>query len=119
LKNAVGIDISQKMLSRAKDYKGSLILAGALYPPFKLESFDTVICAGSLYYLPKPEEGLKIFRSLLRQNGIVLYLGPNIKLLKFLVHAYSGAELEGLFRLASFKVEKIMENRLERNCLFF
>ena len=109
LKNAVGIDISQKMLSRAKDYQGSLILADALYSPFKLGSFDTIICAGSLYYLPKPVEGLKIFHSLLKQNGIVLYLGPNIKLLKFWVHVYSGAELEELFRLASFKVEKIMK----------
>ena len=109
LKNAVGIDISQKMISRAKDYQGSLILADALYPPFKLESFDTIICAGSLYYLPKPVEGLRIFHSLLRQNGIVLYLGPNIKLLKFWVHVYNGAELEELFGLAGFKVEKIMK----------
>jgi SAM-dependent methyltransferase len=109
LKHAVGIDISQKMLSRAKDYEGSLILADALYPPFKLESFDTIICAGSLYYLPKPVEGLKIFHSLLRQDGIVLYLGPNIRLLKFWVRAYSGAELEELFGLSGFKVEKIMK----------
>jgi len=49
LKNAVGIDISQKMLSRAKDYQGSLILADALHSPFKLESFDTIICFGSMF----------------------------------------------------------------------
>jgi len=109
LKNAVGIDISQRMLSRARDYQGSLILADALYPPFKLESFDTIICAGFLYYLPEPVEGLKIFHSLLRQNGVVLYLGPNIKLLKFWVRAYNGAELEELFRLANFKAEKIVK----------
>jgi SAM-dependent methyltransferase len=96
LKNAVGIDISQRMLSRARDYQGSLIL-------------DTIICAGSLYYLPEPVEGLKIFHSLLRQNGVVLYLGPNIRLLKFWVRAYSRAELEGLFRLANFKAEKIVK----------
>lgn len=107
LKSAVGIDISPRMLSRARDYSGSLILADALYPPFKPESFDTIICAGSLYYLPEPVEGLKIFHSLLRQNGVALYLGPNIKLLKFWVRAYSGAELEDLFSQAGFRVEKI------------
>jgi ubiquinone/menaquinone biosynthesis C-methylase UbiE len=109
VKNAVGIDISQKMLSRAKDYHGSLIVADALHPPFKLESFDTIICAGSLYYLPKPAEGLKIFHSLLRRNGIVLYLGPNIKLVAFWVRVYDETKLEGLFGLAGFKVEKIMK----------
>jgi ubiquinone/menaquinone biosynthesis C-methylase UbiE len=109
LKNAVGIDISQRMLSRARDYGGSLILADALYPPFKSESFDTIICAGSLYYLPEPVEGLKILHSLLKPRGVVLYLGPNIKLLKFWVRAYSGAELEELFGLAGFKVEKVMK----------
>lgn len=106
---AIGIDISKRMLSRANDYEGSLILADALYPPFRPGTFDTIISAGSLYYSPEPLEGLRIFHSLLKENGIVLYLGPNIKLLKFWVRVYNQAKLEELFRQSRFRIEKIME----------
>lgn len=107
--NAIGIDLSKKMLRKAKDYKGALILADATQPPFKPESFDTIISAGSFYYLPSPLEALKVFHSLLKEKGVLLSITPNIKSLKLLVHVYSKAELEELFNLSNFKVEKIMK----------
>ncbi len=106
---AIGIDISKRMLFRANDYRGSLILADALYAPFIPGTFDTIISAGSLYYFPEPLEGLRIFHSLLKANGVVLYLGPNIKFLKLLVQVYNQAELEELFGHSRFRIEKIME----------
>lgn len=110
LKNVVGIDISRKMLLKAKkDYKGFLVLADAMYPPFKPESLNTIISAGSLYYLPSPLKGLKIFHSLLKKEGVFLSITPNIRLLKIWVRIYCKAELEKLFSLSGFKVEKIIK----------
>jgi len=62
-----------------------------------------------LYYFPDPLVGLRIFHSLLKETGIVLYLGPNLKLLKFWVRVYNQAQLEELFTQSRFRIEKIME----------
>jgi SAM-dependent methyltransferase len=109
LENAIGIDLSRKMLYRARDYKGSLIQADATLPPFKQRSFDTIICAGSFYYFPSPVEGFKVLHSLLKEGGLLLCLSPSIYWLKALVHVYKKADLEKLLSLSGYKVEKIVE----------
>src|SRR5881396_3520889 len=38
---AVGIDLSPEMVSRAKSYRGDLVLADAMTPPFRPGSFTT------------------------------------------------------------------------------
>src|SRR5574340_1378350 len=65
LDDAVGIDLSAEMLQRAK-YRGHLIRANFQQPPFRAGSFDTVVLAGSFYYLPNPQEGVAIVERLLR-----------------------------------------------------
>jgi ubiquinone/menaquinone biosynthesis C-methylase UbiE len=110
LKNAVGIDISRGMLSKAKkNYRGFLVLADAMCPPFKPESFSTIISTGSLYYLPSPLEGLRIFHLLLKKQGVFLSITPNIRLLKLWVRVYCKTELEKLFNLSGFEIEKIIK----------
>ena len=106
-KNAVGIDLSKKMIMRAKNYKGSLLLADGLMPPFKPESFDTIISAGSFYYFPSAKEALRIFYVLLKNNGVFLAITPSLKILKPFIYVYSKRELEALFNSANFRVERI------------
>src|SRR2546430_17187070 len=84
LATSVGIDLSREMLKRAR-YSGRLIRAVLMHPPFRAESFDTLVFAGSFYYLPSPYEGTKIVADLLRPGGRVLILSPATQLLAPLV----------------------------------
>lgn len=112
LSGAVGIDLNAKMLAHAKrSYSGSLILGDASKPPFKKNSFDTIISAGSLYYFEKPHDALRLFRSLLRENGVFLSITPSWKILKIFVHVFSKKDLQELFSSANFRVEKIENMR--------
>ena len=36
-------------------------------------SFDVIICCGSLFYLDKPEKGLKEFKRILKPGGVLLF----------------------------------------------
>jgi len=107
---AVGIDINLKMLRRAR-YKGELILADCMHAPFKKEVFDTVISAGSLYYLPEPEKAMEIFYTLLKKNGVLLTITPSLKILKIFVHIFSFEDLKKMYENAGFQLEKIEKMR--------
>ncbi|MFQ5975676.1 MAG: class I SAM-dependent methyltransferase [Candidatus Hydrothermarchaeales archaeon] len=112
MEDAVGIDITWKMIRQAGPaYKGSLVLADASRPPFKERSFSTIISAGSLYYFPDPEKAVKGFNMLLKENGVLLTITPNWRILKFFVHIFSKKDLQELFENAGFKVEKITNQR--------
>ena len=106
---AIGIDLSMKMMRRAKDYRGQLIRADFLKSPFKGSRFDTIISAGSFYYLPDPLEGLRIFNRLLKSGGIVLLLCPNttLRFFKPFVHIYSHQSFKDLFSKTGFTPEII------------
>ncbi len=106
---AIGIDLSMKMMKRAKDYRGQLIRADFLKSPFKGSRFDTIISAGSFYYLPDPLEGLRIFNRLLKSGGIVLLLCPNttLRFFKPFVHIYSHQSFKDLFSKTGFTPEII------------
>ena len=58
--HAVGIDLSMKMLKKATDYQGQLVCADLLSAPFKGGCFDTVVSAGSFYYLVVIEQYIQI-----------------------------------------------------------
>ena len=87
LATSVGIDLSREMLKRAR-YRGRLIRADLMHPPFRAETFDTLVFAGSFYYLPSPYEGTKIVADLLRPGGRVLILSPATQLLAPFVRVY-------------------------------
>ncbi|MFQ6136512.1 MAG: class I SAM-dependent methyltransferase [Candidatus Hydrothermarchaeales archaeon] len=112
MENAIGIDITEKMIEQANPgYRGALVLADATKLPFKDGSFTTIISAGSLYYLPDPEDTVKKFYNLLKENGVLLTITPNWRILRTFVHIFSKKDLKELFENAGFKVEKIENMR--------
>ncbi len=107
LADAVGVDLSTQMLRRAR-YRGRLIHANFMRPPFRDASFDTVVLAGSFYYLADPQQGADTASRLLRSGGSVVILSPATWALKPFVPIYSRDEYEGFFtraglRLASYE----------------
>ena len=117
---AVGIDLSLKMLERAKDYRGQLMRADILRPPFTGQSFDTIISAGSFYYLPDPRAGLQAFHYLLREGGIVLILSPNraLRIFRPFIHIYTHQDYKDLFRETGFSTEIVKTTASRRYICF-
>ena len=106
LVGAVGIDISREMISRARDYRGDLVLADAMAPPFRPGSFSTIACAGSFYYLPDPATALRGFFRLLADGGRVVLLSPEAWFLRPIVHVFRRREYEDLAREAGFVLRR-------------
>lgn len=101
LDDAVGIDLSLEMLRRAK-YRGHLVRADFMRPPFRDGAFDSVVFAGSFYYLPSPDEGARIVARLLRAGGRVVILSPATPLLAFIVTIFGPHEYFEIFETAGF-----------------
>tara|TARA_B100000686_G_C16621167_1_gene879306 strand:- start:355 stop:972 length:618 start_codon:yes stop_codon:yes gene_type:complete len=74
-KNIIGIDISKKMLDRAEqralDYTGSLDLMQADVHdlPFSDDEFDQVFTSCTFCSVPRPTEGLRALRRVLKPGG--------------------------------------------------
>jgi len=109
-----------KMMRRAKKYRGQLMRADLLHPPFKSGSFDTIISAGSFYYLPDPRKGLRSFHYLLRDGGVVLILSPNtaLSIFKPFVHIYTHQEYRTLFDETGFSPEIVKTTAARRYICF-
>jgi len=103
---AVGIDISREMVSRAKSYRGDLVLADAMAPPFRTASFSTIVCAGSFYYLPDPVKALLEFHRLLTPGGRIVLLGPEAWFLRPVVRIFVAGDYEVLARRAGLDLER-------------
>jgi ubiquinone/menaquinone biosynthesis C-methylase UbiE len=103
LADAVGIDLSTEMLRRAK-YGGHLVRANFLSPPFRDASFDTVVLAGSFYYLPDPQAGMTHAARLLRPGGSVVILSPATWALAPFVPIYSRADYQTLLTRAGLRI---------------
>ncbi len=107
LADAVGIDLSAEMLRRAR-YPGDLVRGDFVRPPFRDASFDTVVLAGSFYYLPDPRTGITVAARLLKPSGRVVILSPATLVLAPFVPIYSREEYNAFFagaglRLASYE----------------
>jgi ubiquinone/menaquinone biosynthesis C-methylase UbiE len=107
LGDAVGIDLSAEMLQRAR-YRGHLVRGNFMRPPFRDASFDTVVLAGSFYYLPDPQDGMATTARLLRPGGTVVILSPATWALAPFVTVYSRQDYETFtersgLRLASYE----------------
>lgn len=103
LSDAVGIDVSSEMLRRAR-YRGYLLRANFVRPPFRDASFDTVVLAGSFYYLPNPKEGMAVAARLLRPGGTVVILSPATWALALFVPIYSRADYESFLAAAGLRL---------------
>jgi SAM-dependent methyltransferase len=104
LADAVGIDLSAKMLRRAR-YAGQLVCANLLRPPFRGGSFDTVVFAGSFYYLADPRQGMETAARLLRSGGTVVILSPATWTLSPFVPVYAREAYEGFMAAAGLRLE--------------
>ncbi len=103
LEDAVGIDLSSEMLRRAR-YRGHLLRANLARPPFRDASFDTVVFAGSFYYLPDPQEGMDLAARLLRAGGSVVVLSPATWALAPFVPVYSRQEYDAFLGRAGLRL---------------
>jgi ubiquinone/menaquinone biosynthesis C-methylase UbiE len=91
LPTAVGIDLSGNMLRRAR-YRAHLIRADLMRPPFRPNTFDTIVFAGSFYYMRSPDGASKIAADMLRPGGRVIILSPATPLLAPFVRVYRPEE---------------------------
>ena len=103
LADAVGIDLSAEMLRRAR-YRGHLVRANFVRPPFHEGSFGTVVLAGSFYYLPDPQEGMATAAQLLRPGGTVVILSPATWALAPFVPIYSRKDYELFMERAGLRL---------------
>jgi ubiquinone/menaquinone biosynthesis C-methylase UbiE len=70
----IGMDISDGLnlgQAESNDLLADFIQADAQYPPFALESFDLILCLGSLPHTPKPRETFRVLIPLLRKGGTI------------------------------------------------
>lgn len=104
LPGAVGIDLSSHMLERAR-YEGALVRANFEHPPFREQAFDTIVFAGSLYYLTDAATGLRTAAGLLRPGGRVVILSPATGLLAPFVRIFSEADYVRLARDAGLTLD--------------
>ncbi len=103
LDDAVGIDLSREMLRRAR-YRGHMLRANFMQPPFREGTFDTIVLAGSFYYLPDPRAGAAVAARLLRPGGTIVILSPATELLAPFVPIYSREQYEAFFARAGFRL---------------
>lgn len=106
LRDAVGLDISRRMLARAEAYRGHLVHGDATSPPFRSGSFSTVLCAGSFYYLSNPVAALGTFHRMLSDAGSVVMISPEAWFLRPLVRIYTRDDYESMAAAAGFTVER-------------
>lgn len=103
LVDAVGIDLSSEMLRRAR-YAGDLVRANFESAPFRNQVFDTVVFAGSLYYLSDARKGLETAARLLRPGGRIVVLSPATRLLSPFVRIFSKDEYASMVTHAGFQL---------------
>ncbi len=103
LDDAVGIDLSREMLRRAR-YRGHLAQADFMRPPFRASTFDTIVFAGSFYYLPSAAIGMGIAADMLSPGGRVIILSPATLLLAGFVPIYTESDYREFTALSGLRL---------------
>lgn len=93
--NTFGVDIARMMIEKGlqnlKDeekVKVKILIADAEELPFREESFDLIIAAGLLEYLPDNKKALSGFEKLLKKNGILIFTIPNLIKIQYFFDPY-------------------------------
>lgn len=79
----VGIDLSEKMLARAREkargacLKADFKIGDAESPPFEKEAFDVIVSRHLLWTLPNPERAVDHWQNLLKPGGRVVIIDGN------------------------------------------
>ncbi len=96
--SVVGVDAFAAMLTRARERAEQLGLgnvsfveASASKLPFPDESFDRIVLANLLFYLPDPVMALREAARLLRPSGTIVLLEPSTRLTRPRVEALAAA----------------------------
>ena len=119
LHNAIGIDINEWAIERAKIHapQAKYLVASIDDLPFEDDSFDLVICTHTLEHLLNPNQAIDEFMRVLKPNGTLIGAVPSNNIIwdfrKYLTHSdiseepihvnYSYRMVEKL--LASYKAE--------------
>lgn len=80
-----GIDVSEKMIKRARDAlkqlgvesKAALLVGDGCRLPFKDSSFDAAYISGSLHHFPEPQLGLLELVRVVKPGGKIAVMEPN------------------------------------------
>jgi SAM-dependent methyltransferase len=80
----VGIDISEKQLSRNTSLSET-IRGDIQYYEFQPSTFDIIVCWNVLEHLPQPELALERFVAAVKEDGIIVLGLPNVLSLKGLL----------------------------------
>ena len=79
----IGIDLSEKMLARAREkarrasLKADFKIGDAESPPFEKEAFDVIVGRHLLWTLPNPERAVQGWRNILKPGGRVVIIDGN------------------------------------------
>jgi ubiquinone/menaquinone biosynthesis C-methylase UbiE len=104
LADAVGLDLSSEMLRRAR-YAGHLVRGNFLRPPFRADRFDTIVFAGSFYYLDDPLQAMRTSHALLKPGGRLVILSPASRWFAAIVSVYSERDYRELSTAAGLVLE--------------
>jgi ubiquinone/menaquinone biosynthesis C-methylase UbiE len=79
-----GVDFSSVALSQARKIcNAKLVLASALSLPFKNNSFDFIVCLGSLEHFTEMDKALNEMKRVLKKNGKINIYVPNSDFILF------------------------------------
>ncbi|PIN98572.1 MAG: hypothetical protein COT90_03640 [Candidatus Diapherotrites archaeon CG10_big_fil_rev_8_21_14_0_10_31_34] len=111
--NCTGIDFSKEALLQAKkNCNSKLVLGSASNLPFKNNSFDFVVCLGSLEHFIEIEKSLKEMNRVLKKNGKINLFVPNSEFILFKLNPVTAHQPNE--RFASLKEwEKLIGKYLE------
>lgn len=122
LKKIVGIDISEGMVSKAKNSKEKVLLANAINLPFFKDTFDFIFLFSVFPHILEKEKCLKEIFKILKKNGsfMILHLERREKINNF--HKKIGGivkkhklptkkEMIKMTKMAFFKECKILNSK--------
>ncbi len=81
VKKIIAIDLSQKMITLAKQRNPAVRfkVASAEQLPFKQHSFDSIVCVNSFSYIADQQKALAEFQRVLKPKGKLLLIDMNLR----------------------------------------